>query len=161
MKGLITFKDKSRPAKKSAAKKNPAKKIKMKAKAGKTASKMSAAQTAKKPASAKAGKMMGTTADWNRLFTPLDDRVLVQLENHERKTAGGLFLPDTAEERPMQGKVVRVGRGHRDKKGRLRPLDVQLGDRVLFSQFAGTKCDIMGNPVLILREEEILGIYRD
>ncbi len=91
-------------------------------------------------------------------FTPLDDRILVEPAEASNKTAGGIYIPDTVQERPNRGQVVAVGRGHRNKKGSLRPLDVQLGDAVLYGQHAGVSLALEGRDVILLREEEILAI---
>lgn len=96
-------------------------------------------------------------SDWTDFLTPLDDRILVQVEVMT-KTAGGLFIPSSANERPNQGKVIAVGRGHQNKKGRVRPMDVSLGDTVLFAPVAGVDMTLMDQEVLILRESDILGI---
>jgi chaperonin GroES len=91
-------------------------------------------------------------------ITPLEDRVLVIVEGPSEKTAGGLYIPETVSERPHRGQILALGRGRRNKKGQLRPLDVQAGDTVLFSEFAGTKVTLEGQEFLILREEDVLGI---
>lgn len=89
---------------------------------------------------------------------PLHDRVLVKrLEEHE-KTKGGIYIPDTAKEKPSEGKVIAVGDGKRLEDGTIRKLDVKEGDRVLFAKYAGTDITIEGEEYVILREEEILGI---
>ncbi len=96
------------------------------------------------------------------LFSPLDDRVLVQREGAAQVTAGGIIIPDSvsAGERPNQGLVIAVGRGHRDKKGRLRPLDVKKGDHVMFAAFAGSEVQIVGDELLVLRESEIIAVLK-
>jgi chaperonin GroES len=91
-------------------------------------------------------------------FRPLHDRVLVRrIEEHE-KTAGGIIIPDTAKEKPMQGEVVSVGPGARDESGKLVPLEVKAGDRVLFGKWSGTEVKIDGKELLIMKESDILGI---
>lgn len=96
--------------------------------------------------------------DWTQIVSPLDDRVLIQVESTEMRTPGGLYIPETANiNGNYQGAVVAVGRGHRDKKGRVRPLDVQVGDQVLFGQYAGSTIEIDGEELKIVRESEILG----
>jgi chaperonin GroES len=91
-------------------------------------------------------------------FKPLDDRLIVQVEAAAEKTAGGIIIPGTAGERPFRGKVLAKGPGRRNKKGLLRPLDVNVGDMVLFPQYAGQKIEIGAEEFLILREEEVLAI---
>ena len=89
---------------------------------------------------------------------PLHDRVLLKRLDEESKTSGGLFIPDTAKEKPIQGKVVAVGAGKRDKDGKIQPLEVKAGDKVLFSKYSGTEVKIDGDEHLIMREEDILGV---
>lgn len=100
------------------------------------------------------------SVDWSQLISPLDDRVLVQIdENKERRTAGGLYLPETAEVKGnFQGTVVSVGPGHRDKKGRFRPLELKVGDRILFAEWTGTEVQLENESFKILRETEVLGL---
>jgi len=89
---------------------------------------------------------------------PLKDRILVKRIEEEGKTAGGIIIPDTAKEKPMEGKVVAVGRGKVSEDGKLIPLDVKKGDRILFSTYAGTEVKIGGEEHLIMREEDVLGV---
>ena len=89
---------------------------------------------------------------------PLHDRILIKRLDEETKTAGGLFIPDTAKERPIQAKVVAVGAGKRDKDGKLIALEVKVGDRVLFSKYSGTDIKIEGEEHLIIREDDLLAI---
>lgn len=89
---------------------------------------------------------------------PLADRVIVKIIEAEEKTKGGIVLPDTAKERPQQGEVLAVGSGHRLDDGKVEPLGVKVGDRVLFSKYGGTEVKIDGVEYLILREDDILGI---
>lgn len=89
---------------------------------------------------------------------PLQDRVIVKRLEEEQKTAGGIIIPDTAKEKPMEGKVVAVGAGARDKEGKRTPLEVKAGDRILFGKYAGTEIKIDDQEHVILREDEILGI---
>jgi chaperonin GroES len=89
---------------------------------------------------------------------PLYDRVLVKRLDMEEKTKGGIIIPETAKEKPQEGKVVSVGKGKLLEDGSIRPLDVKVGDRILFSKYAGTDINIEGEDYLILREEEILAI---
>jgi chaperonin GroES len=91
-------------------------------------------------------------------FRPLHDRVLVERIEQETKTAGGIIIPDTAKEKPMQGKVKAVGSGNRDETGKLVPLDVKAGDSVLFGKYSGTEVKIDGAEYLIMRESDILGV---
>ncbi len=89
---------------------------------------------------------------------PLHDRVLVKRLAEEEKTKGGIIIPDSAKEAPAEGKVIAVGSGKKDDSGKLQPLDVKPGDRVLFSKYGGTEVKIDGEEHLIMREEDILGI---
>ncbi len=89
---------------------------------------------------------------------PLHDRVLIKRLDEESKTSGGLFIPDTAKEKPIQGKVIAVGAGKRDKDGKLVALDVKAGDKVLFSKYSGTEVKIDGDEHLIMREEDLLAV---
>jgi chaperonin GroES len=91
-------------------------------------------------------------------FRPLHDRVLVRRVEEEDKTAGGIIIPDTAKEKPMQGEVIAVGPGARDEKGQLVPLEVRTGDRVLFGKWSGTEVKIDGQDLVIMKESDILGI---
>jgi chaperonin GroES len=92
---------------------------------------------------------------------PLHDRILVKRLEEESKTAGGLFIPDTAKEKPIQAEVVAVGAGKRDKEGKLIALDVKPGDRVLFSKYSGTEVKIDGTEHLIMREDDLLAVLTD
>ena len=92
---------------------------------------------------------------------PLHDKILVKRIDEENKTKGGIIIPDTAKERPMEGKVVAVGAGKMLKDGSKRPLAVKEGDRVLFAKYAGTELKVEGEEVLILSEEEVLGIVEE
>ena len=89
---------------------------------------------------------------------PLQDRVIVQRIEEEEKTKGGLIIPDTAKEKPQEGKVVSVGKGKLNEDGKIMPLDVKVNDRVLFGKYSGTEINIDGEEHLIMREEDILGI---
>ena len=91
-------------------------------------------------------------------FRPLHDRVLVRRIEQSEKTAGGIIIPDTAKEKPMEGEIVAVGPGARDERGVLVPLDVKKGDRILFGKYSGNEVKIDGEDYLILREEDILAI---
>ena len=92
---------------------------------------------------------------------PLHDRVLIKRLGEEEKTKGGIIIPDTAKEKPMQGKVHVVGKGKRNEDGKLIPIEVKEGDRVLFSKYAGTEIRIEGDEQLIVRENDILGIVQE
>jgi chaperonin GroES len=89
---------------------------------------------------------------------PLHDRVIVRRLEEERKTAGGIVIPDTATEKPVQGEVVAVGKGKVLDNGQSRPLDVKKGDKVLFGKFAGSEVKVDGKDLLVLREEDIMGV---
>ena len=89
---------------------------------------------------------------------PLHDRLLVKRIEEEEKTKGGLIIPDTAKEKPMEGKIIAVGKGKVDEDGKLRPLDVHRGDRVLFSKYSGTEIQLEGDEHLIIREDDVLAV---
>lgn len=89
---------------------------------------------------------------------PLHDRVLVKRFSEEEKSKGGIIIPDTAKEKPIQGEVIAVGQGRFSDDGKVRPLDVKKGDKVLFGKYAGTEIKIEGNEYLMMREEDILGV---
>ena len=89
---------------------------------------------------------------------PLQDRVIVKRVDEEEKSKGGIIIPDTAKEKPQEGKIVAVGKGKVDEDGKVRPLDVKAGDRILFGKYAGTEIKIEGEEHLILREDDILGV---
>ena len=91
-------------------------------------------------------------------FRPLHDRVVVRRIGSEEKTAGGIIIPDTAKEKPMEGEVVSVGPGGRDENGKLIPIDVKAGDRVLFGKWSGTEVKIDGKDLLIMKESDVLGV---
>src|SRR2546429_8976177 len=90
-------------------------------------------------------------------FRPLHDRVVVRRIEEDMKTAGGIIIPDTAKEKPMQGEIIAVGPGARDESGKLVPLDVRKGDRVLFGKWSGTEVKIDGEELAIMKESDILG----
>jgi chaperonin GroES len=165
----------AKPAKKVVAKKAaPKKTAPKKALAKKTAAKKSVvkktAPVVKKAAAVKAApkapamKAVPAKAvkalDLSNFVTPLDDRLLVQLSEKERMTAGGLYIPDTVADVSgnLHGVIVSVGRGRMDKKGHIHPLDVKLGDRIVFAQYSGSKIEIQNENLLILRESEVLGV---
>jgi len=89
---------------------------------------------------------------------PLQDRVIVQRLEEEEKTKGGIIIPDTAKEKPQQGKVVAVGKGKVNDDGKVTPLDVKEGDKILFGKYSGTEVKIDGEEYLIMREDDILGV---
>ena len=89
---------------------------------------------------------------------PLQDRVIVKRVDEEEKSAGGIIIPDTAKEKPQEGKVVAVGKGKVGEDGKVHPLDVKSGDKILFGKYAGTEIKIQGEDHLILREDDILGV---
>jgi chaperonin GroES len=91
-------------------------------------------------------------------FRPLHDRVLVRRIDAEEKSAGGIIIPDTAKEKPSQGEVVAVGPGRRDDNGKLVPIDLRVGDRVLFGKWSGTEVKIDGEELLIMKESDVMGI---
>lgn len=161
----------SKPAKKSAAKKSTQTKSAMKAKpkaAAKPAQKAAPKVAAKAPNAAKGAT--GQTASMkltmmkggkSAFLMPLDDRLLVEKLVASDRTPGGLYIPDMAQERPTKGKVIAVGSGHRDAKGRIRPLDVKIGDVVLFTQWSGSEIELDGTTYLIMRETDLLGVSTD
>ncbi|WP_445680085.1 co-chaperone GroES [Radicibacter daui] len=91
-------------------------------------------------------------------FRPLHDRVLVRRIEGETKTAGGIIIPDTAKEKPQEGEVIAVGSGSRDEQGKVHPLDVKVGDRILFGKWSGTEVKVNGEELLIMKESDILGV---
>ena len=91
-------------------------------------------------------------------FRPLHDRVVVRRLDAEEKTSGGIIIPDTAKEKPMEGEVIAAGPGARNEQGQLQPLDVKAGDRVLFGKWSGTEVKIDGEELLIMKESDLLGV---
>jgi chaperonin GroES len=91
-------------------------------------------------------------------FRPLHDRVVVRRLEQEAKTAGGIIIPDTAKEKPQEGEVVAVGPGARDEHGKLQPLDLKAGDRVLFGKWSGTEVKIDGEELMIMKESDVMGV---
>ena len=91
-------------------------------------------------------------------FRPLHDRVVIRRVEPEGKTIGGIFIPDTAQEKPMEGEIVAVGPGARDDNGKVVPLDVKAGDRILFGKWSGTEVKIDGQDYLIMKESDVMGI---
>ncbi len=155
---------KKAPPKKSIAGKSPAKKTAAKKAAGKTATK-AVSKAVRGPRGGVPPRRLPPTrrapsVALDQLFTPLDDRVLVEPTGAAERTAGGLYIPAMVQERPSQGRVVAVGRGARRKKGGVRPLDVRLGDQVLFGAYVGQKLVLGGRDVIVLKEEDILGVVK-
>ena len=91
-------------------------------------------------------------------FRPLHDRVVVKRIDAEEKTAGGIIIPDTAKEKPQEGEIIGVGPGARDEAGKLVPLDVKVGDRILFGKWSGTEVKLDGDDLLIMKESDIMGV---
>jgi len=91
-------------------------------------------------------------------FRPLGDRVLVRRVKEEEKTKGGIIIPDTAKEKPQEGEIVSVGPGARDESGKIQPLDVKAGDKILFGKWSGTEIKLEGKDLLIMKESDILGV---
>ena len=91
-------------------------------------------------------------------FRPLHDRVVIQRVEEEEKTVGGIIIPDTAKEKPMEGKVIAVGPGARGEDGKLHPLDVKKGDRVLFGKWSGTEVKLDGEELIIMKESDLMGV---
>ena len=91
-------------------------------------------------------------------FRPLHDRVVVKRIDAEAKTKGGIIIPDTAQEKPQEGEIIAVGPGARDESGKIQPLDVKAGDRILFGKWSGTEVKIDGEELLIMKESDIMGI---
>ncbi len=93
-------------------------------------------------------------------FTPLHDRVLARRVEQEAKTAGGIIIPDTAKEKPIEAEILAIGSGSRDENGKVMPLEVKVGDRVLFGKWSGTEVKIENEDLLILKESDILGVIK-
>ena len=91
-------------------------------------------------------------------FRPLHDRILVRRIEAEEKTAGGIIIPDTAKEKPQEGEVIAVGPGARDESGKLTPLDVKIGDCILFGKWSGTEIKLNGEDLLIMKESDVMGV---
>ena len=91
-------------------------------------------------------------------FRPLHDRVVVKRIDAEDKTAGGIIIPDSAKEKPSQGEIVAVGKGKKDDNGKLIPIDVKVGDRVLFGKYSGQTVKVKGDELLVMREEDLMGV---
>jgi chaperonin GroES len=91
-------------------------------------------------------------------FRPLHDRVVVRRVEQEEKTAGGIIIPDTAKEKPMEGEVIAVGPGARSEDGKIHPLDVKTGDRILFGKWSGTEVKLDGEELIVMKESDIMGV---
>ena len=91
-------------------------------------------------------------------FRPLGDRVLVKRVEEETKTKGGIIIPDTAKEKPQEGEVISVGAGARDESGKIQPLELKAGDRILFGKWSGTEVKVDGEDLLIMKESDVLGV---
>jgi len=94
-------------------------------------------------------------------FRPLQDRVLIRRIEEEEKTRGGIIIPDTAKEKPMEGEVIAAGPGSRDDDGKLHPVDVKVGDRVLFGKWSGTEIKIDGEDYVVAKESDIMGVVEE
>ncbi|TIS49248.1 co-chaperone GroES [Mesorhizobium sp.] len=94
-------------------------------------------------------------------FRPLHDRILVRRIEAEEKTAGGIIIPDTAKEKPQEGEVIAVGPGARDESGKLTPLDVKVGDRILFGKWSGTEIKLNSEDLLIMKETDVMGVIEN
>lgn len=151
-----------KPAPKKAAKKPAPKKVAAKKPVVKKAApkKMPAVKKMTTPKGIVTKGEPSKKVDLSSFVTPLDDRVLVQLTGAEKMTAGGLYIPDTVADVSgnLQGHVVSVGRGHRNRKGLVRPMDLKVGDKVLFSEYSGMKIKLQNQDFLILREGDVLGV---
>ena len=154
-KKILKKKSKSQAKPKKPAKPKAKPKIKAKTKAKTTVKTKAKAAPKAKAQSKPAAKAV----NFSHVLTPLVDRILVEIVKSEKMTPGGLYIPDTAEvSGNFKAQVLAVGRGARDKKGRLRPLDVKVGDTVLVTEYAGTPAKVMERDLRILRESEVLGI---
>jgi chaperonin GroES len=94
-------------------------------------------------------------------FRPLHDRVLIEPAEQEARSKGGIIIPDTAKEKPVEGKVVAVGPGARDESGKLHPLDIKVGDIVLYGKWSGTEVKVDGEDLLIVKESDVMGVIED
>ncbi|RUW65293.1 MULTISPECIES: co-chaperone GroES [unclassified Mesorhizobium] len=95
------------------------------------------------------------------VFRPLHDRILVRRIEADEKTAGGIIIPDTAKEKPQEGEVIAIGPGSRDESGKLTPLDVKAGDRILFGKWSGTEIKLNGEDLLIMKESDVMGVIEN
>lgn len=140
-----------KPVKKAAVKKAA---LKLKKTAPK---KVVAKKTAKAPISKSTSK---TATSTKIVFTPLQNHLLVKQEGESDRTPGGLYIPAIAQDKPQKGKVVAVGKGSFSKKGKLRPLDVKAGETILFAPHAGSKVTLSGQELIVIREDEVLGVVK-
>ena len=99
-----------------------------------------------------------TDGEFLMKIRPLQDRVLVERVDQEEKSSGGIIIPDTAQEKPMEGKIMAVGKGARNKEGKVYPLDVKKGDRILFGKWSGTEVKLDGKDVMVMKESDIMGV---
>ncbi len=152
------LKSKAKPKANVKAKAKPQTKAKPQAKNQKSTASSAKKSTSSPTQKTSPAKKSSQSLNFSQVFTPLDDRILVDVLPAETKTAGGLFIPDVAQNRQSRGLVVAVGPGKRNKKAQIRPMDVQKGDQIIYSQHAGTAIEVLGHEVLILREEEVLAI---
>lgn len=149
---------KTNTAKTTKAKATP---VKPKAKSTKPTAKLVAKSVAKTVTKKTVGKISAkepTKTGGLKRFNPLDDRILIERVTLNEKTAGGLYIPDSAQQKPTKGRVVAVGRGHCDAKGRVQPCDVKVGDTVLFTAWAGAEIELDGTTYVIMREPDLLGV---
>ncbi|HEX4924869.1 MAG TPA: co-chaperone GroES [Bdellovibrionales bacterium] len=150
---MATSKKKAKkPAAKTTAKLKPAAKSKTSAKSATPAAKAVARPSAAKASSKPTGPIG---------LTPIRSRVIIQKEEGEDRTAGGIIIPDTAKEKPAYGRVLAVGTGAIDKKGRLRPMTLKVGDRVVYNRWSGSQVQLDGRDLLVIEEKEIVGIFED
>jgi chaperonin GroES len=119
---------------------------------------MSANTISRTIVAALAARVATSTETQPMKFRPLHDRVVVRRVENETKTAGGIIIPDTAAEKPQQGEVIAVGPGARDESGKLIPIDLKKGDKVLFGKWSGTEVKIDGQELLIMKESDIMGV---
>ena len=95
----------------------------------------------------------------NMKFKPLHDRVLIEVLDSSEKTAGGIIIPDTAQEKPQEGKVVAVGKGAKTEDGKIIPMDVKVGDKVLFGKYSGTEVKVDGEDLLVMKEDDVMAVF--
>lgn len=138
----------------------PKKNKKLKAKPGKTVKPLTKAKVQVAKPSKSIAKTKTKLVDLSEFVTPLDDRIIVQASESEKVTPGGIIIPDTISTAAgnRKGVVLAVGRGHCDKKGRVRPMDVKAGDKIIFPDFTGSKLIYLGQDLIILRETDVMGV---
>ncbi len=144
-----------KPVKKTAAKKAKSVKAVIKKVAPKTKKAVSTKKVADKKPTLKVVQKLNVS------FSPLYDHVLIRQDGESDRTPGGLYIPAIAQDRPARGKVVAIGSGRKSKKGVLRPLDVKVGENVIYNHYSGSKITIEGSEYLILKESDVLGVVRD